>query len=84
MMDAQMRRSEVRALKVWDTIRACDSAKSYATSTAANSMCDHSATAERTSMETSATRVATATKPSATGGSSISTAAVASCPSGVS
>jgi hypothetical protein len=37
-------------------------------------MCDHSATAERTSVETTTPRVAAATKPSATGESSTSAA----------
>ena len=81
-----------RALKVRNTIWHAHSAKADATSTAANSMCDLSATMEPTCLET-ATPVETTTSASgvpataatkATTSESSFTAAVASCPSGVS
>ena len=88
-----------RALKVRNTIWHAHSAKADATSTAANSMCDLSATMEPTWLET-ATPVETTTAGPCTSASasgvpataatkattteSSFTAAVASCPSGVS
>jgi hypothetical protein len=88
------------AFKARNTIWHAHSAKADATSAAANSMCDLSATMEPTCLEaatavetttarpyttTSASGVpATATTKTTTTTESSSTAAVASCPSGVS